>query len=115
MIPGNANLLQSLGWAIVNNLWQMALLWILYHLITLFAGSSKSSLKTSLATLFLITGFALFIYSFVSFYNNESSQAFLYSSFSLLDGFRKPYEWLQQVMSIASILYLVLLFFPVAH
>jgi beta-lactamase regulating signal transducer with metallopeptidase domain len=116
MIPGQANLLQSLGWAVLNSLWQMALLWVIYHIITGIARSARPSFKSSLASLLLITGFALFIYTFVSFYGNPASgQAILSSSILDPGEGQQLSSWLQQTVSIASVLYLFLLVLPLAH
>jgi beta-lactamase regulating signal transducer with metallopeptidase domain len=116
MIPGQANLLQSLGWAVLNSLWQMALLWVFYHLITGIAKSAKSSFRSSLASFLLITGFSLFIYTFVSFYGNDASDISIFSTsvFNSEDN-QQLSIWLQQALPIASVLYLVLLVLPVAH
>ncbi len=35
-MTGQTNFLQSLGWAVLNSLWQMALLWVAYQVITGF-------------------------------------------------------------------------------
>src|SRR5258705_7742847 len=116
MISGQANFLQSLGWAVLNSLWQMALLWVIYQVITGLANSSRSSFRSSLASLLLITGFALFIYTFISFYSNHSSdQAILAASFLNTEENHQLSNWLQRVLPIASVLYLVLLIIPVSH
>ena len=41
--------LQALGWAVLNSLWQMALLWIVFHLIVSLTGSVKPSQKSNIA------------------------------------------------------------------
>ena len=116
MIPGLANLLQSLGWAVFNSLWQMALLCVIYHVITGIAKSARSSFRSSLASLLLITGFIFFIYTFVSFYGNHlSGQAILSSSILNMEGNSQLTNWLQKILPIASVLYLLLLMLPVAH
>ncbi len=116
MEPSQANFLQSLGWAVLNSLWQMALLWIIYHVITGITKPARSSFRSSLASLLLITGFALFIYTFVSFYSNPASgQAILSTSFLNTEENHQLSNWLQQTLPIASVLYLLLLVLPVAH
>ncbi len=116
MIFGQANFLQSLGWAVLNSLWQMALLWVIYHVITGIVKPAKSSFRSSLASLLLITGFAWFIYTFVSFYgNNASGPAILSVSFLNTEENHQLSNWLQQALPIASVLYLFLLVLPVAH
>jgi hypothetical protein len=40
-----SNFLQALGWAVLNSLWQMALLWVVYQLITAVFKTVRSSQK----------------------------------------------------------------------
>ena len=116
MIPGQANFLQSLGWAVLNSLWQMALLWVIYQFISGIFRSAKSSFRSSLASLLLITGFALFIFTFISFYSNHSSDQAIFSSSILNPGENQQViNWLQKSLPVASVLYLVLLIVPLAH
>ncbi|HMK25247.1 MAG TPA: M56 family metallopeptidase [Chitinophagaceae bacterium] len=116
MISGQANFLQSLGWAVLNSLWQMALLWVIYQVITGLTNSSRSSFRSSLASLLLITGFALFIYTFISFYSNHSSdQAILAASFLNTEENYQLSNWLQRILPVASVFYLVMLIIPVSH
>jgi bla regulator protein BlaR1 len=115
MIPGQANFLQSLGWAVLNSLWQMALLWVIYQIITGLTQSSRSSFKGSLASLLLITGFSWFIYTLVSFFISLSNEAIPAASFVNADENTLLNNWLHQALPIASVLYLILLLLPVAH
>ena len=115
-MTGQANFLQSLGWAVLNSLWQMALLWVIYHVITGFAKSAKSSFRSSLASLLLITGFALFIFTFISFYTNRSSdQDLLISSFLSSEQNQQLSNRLLQALPVTSVFYLVLLIIPLSH
>ncbi len=66
-------ILQALGYAIANSLWQMALVWIVYVLLnSLF--KFKSETKYRIAVAAQVTGFAWFIVT-VQFYYQQSSQA----------------------------------------
>ena len=56
---GQTNFLNALGWAVINSLWQMALLWVLYQVINAMV-KTRSSHKSLLATFFLFTGFTWF-------------------------------------------------------
>ena len=122
MIPGQANFLQSLGWAVLNSLWQMAFLWVIYQFISgIFSAgargrSAKSSFRSSLASFLLITGFVLFLYTFFSFYGNQSPDQAIFSP-SILDPNENQQltNWLQKSLPVASVLYLVLLIIPLAH
>jgi len=60
------NFLQSLGWALINSLWQMALLWVVYQFITASFHKIKPAHKTFLATLLIFSGFAWFVYTLIT-------------------------------------------------
>ena len=66
-------ILQALGYAIANSLWQMALVWIVYVLLTsLIKFSSETKYRIAVAA--QITGFAWFIIT-LQFYYQQCSQA----------------------------------------
>ena len=116
MISGQANFLQSLGWAVLNSLWQMALLWVIYQFISGIFKSAKSSFRSSLASLLLMTGFAMFVYTFFSFFRNPGPLPAIFSS-SIQDpgGYQQITNGLQNLLPAASVLYLVLLIIPLSH
>ena len=60
--------LQSLGYAIANSLWQMAILWLLYLLITSLA-KPRASVKYSLAVILQSIGFIWFIITLFFYYS----------------------------------------------
>lgn len=60
------NILQAWGWALLNSLWQMALLWVSYKLILSFFTQLKPGNKTTLATFFIIGGFGWFLFTLIS-------------------------------------------------
>ena len=111
-MTGQTSFLQIIGWALLNSLWQMAILWVIYQLITGLITKITSSAKASLASVFLIVGFTWFIYTFISiFINNDVSSSILInngSSFSMN-------SWLQKILPVASVIYFVLLVIPLAH
>ncbi len=113
-MTGHTNFLQSLGWAILNSLWQLALLWVIYQIISSIFSKVKSSIKSALAFSLLITGFTSFIYTFLAVYTDQETDSIVLS-FALVttDGNQQLNEWLQQTLPLASILYLVLLLLPV--
>jgi bla regulator protein blaR1 len=103
--------LQSLGWAVLNSLWQLALLWVIYQVLTGLFKQAKPAAKSLLAASLLFAGFGWFLFTFISTYIQKSealSSAFLYteenSALSI---------WLQQTLPIASVVYLLLLLLPV--
>ncbi len=114
-MTGQANFLQSLGWAVLNSLWQLALLWIIYQVVTGIFRNAKSSFKTSLASSLLISGFAWFIYTFITAYSNEAAETVISAAFVNAEGNPGVNKWLRQTLPIASVLYLILLLLPLLH
>jgi bla regulator protein blaR1 len=105
------NFLQSLGWAVLNSLWQLALLWIIYQILTGIFKQAKPAAKSLLASSLLIIGFVWFIFTFISVYadtDKSSATGLLYSSTN-----KELSNWLQQSLPIASVIYLSLLLLPV--
>src|SRR5678816_4709492 len=80
------NFLQALGWAVLNSLWQMAFLWVIFQVILSF-GIHKPSSKTRLATVFVFTGFVWFIFTVVHHWIIDPEAA--KNSFIALDSFKQ--------------------------
>jgi len=113
MISGQYHFLQSLGWAVINSLWQMAFLWVIFQLITQFFYSRKSNSKNLLATCFLISGFTWFIYTFLNELLNTRDSAIL-SSLIINPIENKTFStWLENILPVISMLYLLILALPV--
>lgn len=112
-MANQANLLQSLGWAVLNSLWQMALLWVVYQLITGIAKHARPAAKSLLASFLLISGFAWFLYTFFiayagAGYREGSLTAAILDTATSTD----VSLWLRQSLPVASVIYLILLLFP---
>jgi bla regulator protein blaR1 len=114
-MTGQANFLYSLGWAVLNSLWQLALLWVIYQVITGVFRNIKSSAKSSLASSLLIVGFCWFLYTFFSAYNTNAVVTVLSSAVVNAEGNPQLNKWLQQTLPAACVLYLVLLVLPLLH
>ena len=112
-MTGGANFLQALGWAVLNSLWQLALLWIVYQLITGIFKKTGASSKSTLATLLLTGGFIWFVYTFFAVFGKSTSSEIIADS-PIVNATMNPElnDWLQKTLPIASILYLLLLVFP---
>ena len=109
---GQTNFLNALGWAVINSLWQMALLWVIYQAVSVFI-RSRSSHKSFLASLFLLTGFAWFIFTFISLLTTDAAtSSVIAGGFSQVNGNEQLNNWLQSTLPIASITYLILLVLP---
>jgi len=109
---GQSELMQALGWAIFNSLWQMALLWILFRAMVFLFRIEDPSKRSSLATILLISGFAWFIFTFVTFGKAGSSTDVALPVFMLDSSDGRIHDWLHTILPVASVLYLALLVFP---
>lgn len=102
-------LLQSLGWALLNSLWQMALLWVVYQCIMLCWQSSRPVHKANLAASLLFAGFGWFLLNFIV----------AFAAISAGDTLSSPLasalvsQWLSKGLPWISVFYLVILLFPV--
>lgn len=106
-----ANFLQALGWAVLNSLWQLALLWVIYQLLTAVFRSARPAAKSLLATTLLMLGFGWFIYTFFMVFGSETGNESA-TSYFLRFGDESVSGWLQRVLPVASVCYLILLFIP---
>ncbi|MBI3140058.1 MAG: M48 family metalloprotease [Sphingobacteriales bacterium] len=104
------HLLQSLGWALLNSLWQMALLWIVYQVISSLTRAAKASLRSSLATALLFTGFGWFVLSFILVFRDISAGNEAGSPFAATP---ETYSGILQGLPWISAAYLSILVFPV--
>lgn len=109
---GHAAFLQSLGWALLNSLWQLAFLWVIYQVVFSFKTSSSPVIKSFTASLFLTGGFVWFLFTLFSHIFSGSPETILSSAFSAINGYTEINTWLQSSLPIASVLYLFLLFIP---
>lgn len=101
-----SHFLQSLGWATLSSIWQMALLWCLYLAATLFLRLSSSK-KYQLSVAAILAGFVWFVFTFFYYFN--AKETFNIPFFSRSIGFNN----VSNVFLIAaSVAYLGLLIFP---
>lgn len=115
--------LQSLGYAIANSLWQMAILWLFYLLITSLT-KPKASVKYNLAVILQSIGFIWFIitlFFYYSAYQQWTPVAAGTASRTITTvvppgaGFRstilKLMIWAEQLLPYLSAAYLILMIF----
>lgn len=100
-----SHFLQSIGWAILNSFWQMALLWCFYILVS-YLFNLRSHKKYTLATLSISAGFIWAIVTFLFYYQNNSPAAIEILNVSASKNF------LNIFLLSASVAYLGLLIFP---
>jgi bla regulator protein BlaR1 len=114
MFVGQSNFLQALGWAVLNSLWQMAFLWVIYQVISSVYRSAKSSQKSYLATGLILIGFTWFIYTFCSILLASPANV-ISADFISANGNERLNAWMSTMLPIASVTYLVLLLLPVFY
>lgn len=100
-------LLQSLGWALLNSFWQLGIIWILFQVLSGTCSTSRQ--RSLLAITLLFSGFAWFIATIFFVYislasGNGASSLFLNTATA---GFLQPQ------LPTLSVAYLLLLIIPV--
>jgi len=107
------NFLQALGWAVLNSLWQMAFLWVIFQVILSF-GITKPATRSKLATTVLGAGFMWFTYTLIFhwFIDPDSIKRSLLAIGSFEAGNTVWNEKLQLILPYASAAYLLLLILP---
>lgn len=113
-VLSQSNFLQAIGWAVLNSLWQMALLWVVYQLITAIFKITGSSQRSALASFLLFAGFCWFLVTFGVILGERSGSSG-YSNLMDIDGNPAVNGWLRSSLPIASVIYLVLLILPVLN
>jgi len=103
--------LQSLGWALINSLWQMALLWAIYQIIIVSIQKLKASQKTSLAIFFTFSGFAWFVYTFIGSLILKSNSINSFYNSGIIDDNSWNY-FAGKILPYAAIAYLLVLVAP---
>ncbi|HET9278265.1 MAG TPA: M56 family metallopeptidase [Flavitalea sp.] len=106
------NFLQSLGWALINSLWQIALLWVVYQFIVVFFNKIKATHKTSLAILLTFSGFAWFVYTFISSLVSETNSITSFYNSGMISDTGWNY-FAGKVLPYGSAAYLIILIAPV--
>ena len=105
--------LQALGWAVLNSLWQMALLWILFNIIVSLSGSMKPAQKSNLAASLLLTGFMWFVFTFFSLILSIENNKAIVTLKALPEAVNaRLNHWLDASLPFASLIYIVLLIVP---
>lgn len=112
---GQSNLLQALGWAVFNSLWQMAILWVAYQLIVSVLRINKSSLKSLLSAALLFSGFTWFIFTFITAFANTAGTSNDYAGLMNIRAGEDMNNWLNTMLPLTSVLYLLLLVLPVLN
>ena len=103
---GDSNFLQALGWAVLNSLWQMAFLWVIFQVLLSF-GVDRSATKSRLATFLLGIGFCWFMYTLISHWiiDPDAIKRSLFSVGMLQNGNAEWNAELQTILPLASAAY----------
>jgi len=112
---GQSDLLQALGLAVFNSLWQMAILWVAYQCIITVFRIKRSTHRSFLSVLFIFSGFAWFSYTLVAGFVDMQQTGTAYAGFLNIDGNAELNNWLGTMLPIASIAYLILLILPILN
>ena len=110
-----SDFLQALGWAVLNSLWQMALLWVAYQLITAVLRLQKSSQRATLASSLLFAGFTWFIFTFLLILEKDPQAAGYMAVVNISANNEALNKWFLTSLPWASVLYLALLVLPVLN
>ncbi|HEU4576098.1 MAG TPA: M56 family metallopeptidase [Chitinophagaceae bacterium] len=111
---GQSDVLQALGWAVLNSLWQMALLWVVYNLLLGMGWWKRPAQKNNTALLLLVAGFAWFTITFFRILLSEGQHSPLVTVRALPGQANQQLnQWLENALPYASLLYLLLLIVPV--
>jgi len=103
----SSQILQSLGWAILNSFWQMAVLWILY-LVYLHFFKPTANVRYRLSVAGIIAGFSWFCLTFFYYLQTSPSSSIAFFDQTINEG--NPL--LRNILASASLAYLGLLIFP---
>lgn len=112
---GQTSFLEITGWALLHSLWQMALLWLVFQLITSLFPGTKSGARASLASGLLLAGFGWFICTLVWLMVDSASGAAVVLRFSDNDYSGSLLASLEKVLPVISIVYFFLLFIPLSR
>jgi beta-lactamase regulating signal transducer with metallopeptidase domain len=103
--------LEALGWSLLDSLWQMGTLWIVYTLLTLNGQKLSAAARHRLALLTTAGGMAWFFATLILNYQNAVNDETLYSlSYFFKDGIRNfidSWRYLGEAIPVVSSLYLL--------
>lgn len=110
-----SDFLQALGWAVLNSLWQMALLWIVYQLITAVLHLKKSAQRATLASSLLFAGFTWFVFTFLVMLDRNTGASGQFTLISIISENETLSQWFRTGLPWASMIYLILLILPILN
>lgn len=115
MFDSQSNFLQSLGWALLSSLWQMAILWVIYQVATLLLPARKPAVRSHLATALVLSGFGWFLYTLFFSPVAEAAEGGPFGSLLAVLPSASPVDsWLHRILPALAAAYLLFLLIPVA-
>lgn len=103
----HSDFLTALGWAVINSLWQFALLWVIYQLIIAFRPAIRAASRSAIASGMVIAGFAWFVFTLITFFKENIADAVPY-----MYGPGGWNHWIADALPVTSVIYLLLLTIP---
>ncbi|MBK6935721.1 MAG: hypothetical protein IPH18_01680 [Chitinophagaceae bacterium] len=110
MLTGQIQIFDSLGWAVINSLWQIGLLWLIYKFLIKAFSISGTTAKVRLSSTLLFTGFSWFIATLVTSHLIPGAIPGIHN---VIIPDENTTSLLQKVLPYSSAIYLVLLIIPV--
>jgi len=105
--------LQALGWAVLNSMWQMAFLWIIFNTALSIPRSVRPAHKSAIAFTLLLTGFLWFILTFVSLFVSKDNNNSIVQLNSLPASVNQNLNnFLDIALPYASVVYMALFIIP---
>jgi beta-lactamase regulating signal transducer with metallopeptidase domain len=102
-MPALQSILTALGWSLLNSLWQMAVLWIAFYILTAENKRVSATGKHNLALVFVFIGAEWFVYDLIHLLNRPADPPF--------SGFIPVSDPLNRLVPFLSIVYLLILGF----
>lgn len=108
-----SNFLLSLGWAILNSFWQMALIWVIFRAVLFLFPRLRSSVRTGIATGLVLGGFVWFLFTLFTSFGQVSDARLFVAQLGDDNLIAQVRANLLPLLPYAGILYLALLVVPV--
>jgi len=108
--------LEALGWAVLNSMWQMAFLWIIYNTALSIPKSVRPSHKSAIAVTLLLCGFAWFVFTFISLFASKDNNSSIVRLNGLPENVNQNLNsFLDTILPYASVLYMTLFIIPASR
>ncbi|UAY51025.1 M56 family metallopeptidase [Ferruginibacter albus] len=110
-ITADSFLLQAVGWAIINSLWQVGILWLLYRSIIAINKNLSAVFKYLLGSTLIITSFIWFTITIIKTYSSLNNSIAVSEIFFNKEQLLSFQQWTNLLPYISDAYLLLLLFF----